>query len=248
MPAGNEPVEASGDDCAERAADDDVEVTFGEMEAVSDEWATDLGLQWRHYYPTTITNVTTSTCLFQVGIAAIVDGEPAGSDDISIVLGPGQSYSFEAFTLDTVVAFTADSEAAEPAEPIVPEYRRTLKFAAAPDYYDAEFTFGETQGSGATATLPLTITNKGVTDGQPDRALSSDEDYLMVNAVDAAGDVVASLRVALDPVIEEGETRTIGLPLGGGYSSQVAVNRNSTNDFLGAVAFEVVDYVPSARL
>ena len=66
-PAGNEPVEASGDDCAEKKADDDVEVSFGEMEAVSDEWATDLGMQWRHYYPTTITNVTTRSEERRVG-------------------------------------------------------------------------------------------------------------------------------------------------------------------------------------
>ena len=55
------PVEAGGDDCSVREAGNDIEVSYGEMSAASDEWAADLGLQWRHYYPMTITNVSENT-------------------------------------------------------------------------------------------------------------------------------------------------------------------------------------------
>ena len=245
-PTDGESVAAGGDQCAEKKADDDVEVSFGEMAAASDEWAAEMGRQWRHYYPLTVTNVSDETCLFIVSVAAHFDKRPSQYEDVSISLEPGQTYTAQVFELEGSVDFTDDSEAATPTKPVEIEYNGSTKRLPLPDYYDADITFGEIEGSGGETVLPVTITINGVADGQPERAASSPDDILFVNGLDAQGNVVAATSIKIEPVIESGETRVINMPLGGGTSSGTRMVLNPVSDFLKAVSFEVVEFKPTA--
>ena len=244
-PADDKPV-AAGGDCSVREADDDVEVSYGEMSAASDEWSADLGHQWRHYYPMTIKNVSDNTCLFTVATDVFVDGDSKQQASVNITLKPGQTYSLQLFELESVVDFTADAEGATPVKPTEIKYTMATKRISLPDYYDADIDFGEVTGSGAEKVLPMTITINGVSEGEPKRASTSKDDYLIVNALDGKGDVVGSVWLTIDPAIAEGETRAIELPLGGGSSSGVSYVKHPTSDFDKAVSFEVAELTPSA--
>ena len=245
-PVDDKPVVAGGDECAVKDADDDVEVSFGEMAAASDEWAADLDRVWRHYYPLTITNISDETCMFTVGVAAHFDFNPSQYEDVFIALKPGQSYTAQAFNLEEGVEFTDDSESATPAKPVEIKFNGASKRLPSPGYYDVDIEFGQIEGSGGDALLPVTITVNGVADGQPERASSSKEDALMVNALDVQGNVVASASIDVGPVIEAGETRVVNLPLGGGNSSGKRRILHSASDFLAASSFEVVEFMPTA--
>ena len=180
------------------------------------------------------------------GVVAHFEKNPNQLRDIHIPLKPGQTYSLQVFDLEDGVDFSADSESATPTTPIEIEYTVTRKRIASPGYYDADITFGAIQGSGAETVLPTTITINGVAEGEPKRAATSQEDYLIMNGLDAQGDVVASVWLTVFPVIDAGETRVVNVPLGGGNSSGVSYVMNPASDFLKAVSFEVVEFSPSA--
>ena len=240
------PVEATGDECSVKDADNDVEVSFGEMAAASDEWSAEMGRQWRHYYPLTVTNISAETCMFTVGVVAHFDFNPSQYEDVFVALKPGQSYTAQAFNLEEGIDFTADAESATPTKPVEIKFNGASKRLPSPDYYDADITFGAIQGSGAETVLPVTITVNGVAEGQPERASSSKEDALMVNALDAQGNVVASTSIDVGPVIEAGETRVVNLPLGGGNSSGERRILHPASEFIAASSFEVVEFMPTA--
>lgn len=223
----------------------DITTTFGELTAASDEWSAAMGVQWRHYYPMTITNVSAATCFFRVGAEALIDGEREQLEEVNVVLRPGQSYSLQVFELAGDL-LTADSPTATPVVPIEPSHVISYKRYFHMGIYDADFTFGAIEGSGATATLPLTITYRGLSEGWPKRASSSTDDNLWVNGLDAQGNVVATVAATIDPLFTDEETRVIHLPVGGGTSSGIRYNNHTEADFRSAVSFEVVDWSPSA--
>lgn len=247
LPTTGETAAEGKKECDKDTAPDRLEISYGDLTAASDEWSAELGLTWRHYYPLTIKNIGDETCVFGVGTTAVFDKHPAQFYDLYVPLKPGQSYTAQMFELERGIEFTTDSESATPTVPVELNHSDGNSRRADPNYYDHEITFGEIQGSGADAILPMTIKIIGVAEGEPKRASSSNEDFITILGLDAKGDAVAAMFYKIDPVIEAGETRQIDLPVaGGGSSPGDKYNFNSLSDYKKAVSFEVVDYAPSA--
>jgi hypothetical protein len=213
--------------CEEGEVDDELEVTFGEISAASDEWSAAMGRTWRHYIPVTLTNVSDKPCVFHVKLDAAMEGGSTGNEQFTVPLQPGQSYRAQAFDLEVFGEFAEDSESATPAAPITPSVFIAL---AEPwmAYYETVLEDARVEGEGAQTELVAEVTMVGRNARMPDRDLKpyqGDTDRLFLLGLNSAGDVIAKVEhEAIEP-IPDGETQTFTAPLGGGSSAD-AENRN----------------------
>ena len=209
--------------CAPGDADEgDLEVKFGEISAASDEWAASIDRTWRHYVPVTMTNRMDVPCIFGVWLDGAVAGGPTANENLTVPLLPGESYSFQAFDLEEMVDFSADSKDAKPAAKITPSVNLVTRDPYL-DYYDLTTEVGKLEGKGGDATLPVTVTLNGLKPGMPERTGLSEDD-LFVLGLDADGTVVTKASATIDPFTLR-ETRTIELKVGGGSSSDDVRNQ-----------------------
>lgn len=199
------------------AGDAHVEIGFGEIAAASDEWSEFLGLEWRHYLPITVTNLTGGPCSFSMFVDAEVDGEVAGSTELWIPLLAGQTFEGQVLELDDIVPFSADAEDATPSSPVTPVVASLRMRPMLPDYYDAQFDVQGVSGEGKDAVLTVDIEVTGTREGMPGRVPSATRDLLYVQGLDSAGTVVTSAYTRIDP-IPDGQSQTFELPVGGGWS------------------------------
>lgn len=223
--------------CARGDADEgDVEVTFGKISASSDEWASSIDRTWRHFIPVTVTNRMDVPCTFGVWLDGAVDGGATGNEDLTVPLLPGESYSFQAFDLEEMVEFSADSKDAKPSAKVTPSVNLVTRTPYL-DYYDLTTEVGKVEGKGADATLPVTVTLNGPRPGMPERTgLSQDE--LHVLGLDADGTVVTKASTTVD-TFTLGETRTIELKVGGGSSSGDVRNQVAVATYADVVTWHV---------
>lgn len=204
--------------CEDGQVTDEVDVTFGEMAAASDEWSEAMERQWRHYFPVTITNVSDTPCFFTVKLEAAVEGGTPATETISVPLQAGQSYRAQAFDLEGAVEFSADAQDATPSAAVTPSYTSAIRSPLL-DYYTTELTVDGITGEGGDAKLSSTITMVEQKEGVPERLASAQQDSLVIVGLDDAGDVIALGSDAIDP-IDPGESLTIETLAGGGDSSR----------------------------
>ncbi len=213
--------------CEEREVVDELEVTFGEISAASDEWSEAMGRTWRHYIPVTLTNVSDKPCVFHVKLDAAMEGGPTGNEQFTVPLQPGQSYHAQAFDLEVFGEFAEDAETATPAAPITPSVFIALAEPWLP-YYETVLEEARVEGEGAQTELVTSISMVGRNARMPDRdikAYQGDTDTLYVVGLNAEGDVVAKVEhVEFEP-IPDGDTQTFTASLAGG-SAVSAENRN----------------------
>lgn len=223
--------------CEQGDVTDELEVTFGEMAAASDEWSEDIDRTWRHYFPVTIKNVSDKPCVFRVKLDAAVEGGSTGNEDLTIPLQPGQSYLAQAFDLEELAEFSGDTEDATPNVAITPSVY-SLTRAPLLDYYETELEVEGVVGKGATAKLVADITMVGRNAQMPDRVASADQDTLYLVGLDANGDIIAKGTTTIDP-IEDGATATVETYAGGGDSSMAVRNQVPLSNFDDVVSWEV---------
>ncbi|MGO1318571.1 MAG: hypothetical protein ACTMIR_16300 [Cellulomonadaceae bacterium] len=195
----------------------ELETTFGEMGAASDEWSAAQGRQWRHFFPATVRNVSDAPCLFQVMLVADMEGGEYMYEQVNMALKPGQAYHFQAFDLDEVVEFTADAPDAQPAVALSPRFDLALQRPLVP-VYEADLDVEGVQGEGADAVLVADITVTSESWQWEARPLSAPQDKLYLNGLDADGDVIARAYAVIDPP-KVGETTRVEIPVAGGSSS-----------------------------
>ncbi|MBI9115939.1 hypothetical protein [Sanguibacter suaedae] len=239
---GTEATEGDNPWCEQGDVTDELEVTFGEMAAASDEWAEDLDREWRHYFPVTITNVSDKPCVFIVKLDAAVEGGDTGNEDLTIPLDPGQSYHAQAFDLEVLTEFSGDSEDATPTSDITPSVY-SLSRAPLLDYYETELDVEGVVGTGATAKLVSHITMIGRNAQMPDRIASADDDTVTIVGLDAEGDVIAKGTTVIEPV-EDGETATVETLAGGGDSSMNVRNQVPLSNYDDVVTWEIAMLQP----
>lgn len=232
--------------CAYGDADEgDVEVTFGKISAASDEWASSIDRTWRHYIPVTVTNRMEVPCIFDMWLDGAVEGGSTANEDLTVPLLPGESYSFQAFDLEEMVEFTADSKEAKPAAQVKPSVNLVTREPYL-DYYDLTTEVGKVEGKGGDATLPVTLTLNGLKPGMPQRTGLSKDD-LFVLGLDADGTVVTKASATIDP-FTLGETRTIDLQVGGGSSSGDVRNQMPVATYDDVVTWHVALQPSSTEL
>lgn len=232
--------------CAYGDADEgDVEVTFGKISAASDEWASSIDRTWRHYVPVTVTNRMEVPCIFDMWLDGAVEGGRTANEDLTVPLLPGESYSFQAFDLEEMVEFTADSKEAKPAAQVTPSVNLVTRDPYL-DYYDLTTEVGKVEGKGGDATLPVTLTLNGLKPGMPERTGLSKDD-LFVLGLDADGTVVTKASATIDP-FTLGETRTIDLQVGGGSSSGDVRNQMPVATYDDVVTWHVALQPSSTKL
>jgi hypothetical protein len=194
------------------------ELVWGGMVAAKDDWAAWYGTQWRHSYAFTITST------------------------IQVVLGPGESWSGQAFYLEEDFEFSSDAENATPKNPIEPEVVRTGTARVFDGYYDADVTFGDIEGEGSSAVLPVTVVQRGVAKGMMERLWSATQDVFFVRGLDAEGNIVINSYQWIFPV-DEG-THTFTLPLGGGPTNDEVMNAHPTSAIGTVVSWELAAFQP----
>jgi len=216
------------------------------MVAADDDWAEWFETTWRHSYAFTITSTATElTCRYKFDVAVTdqVTEEFNYGETIQVVLGPGQSWSGEAFYLEEDFEFTADAKDATPKNPLEPEVVRTGTARVFDGYYDAEVTFGEVEGEGKDAVLPVTVVQRGPADGMMERLWSATQDVFFVRGLDADGNYIVNVYDWIFPV-ETGKTETIRLPLGGGPSNGEVMNFHATSAIDKVVTWELAAFQP----
>ncbi|MGP7959738.1 hypothetical protein ACTVCO_02870 [Sanguibacter sp. A247] len=205
--------------CAAGDADEgDLEASFGKISAANDEWADAMDRTWRHYIPVTLTNTMDVPCTFGVWLDAAVEGAATGNEDLTVPLLPGQSYTFQAFDLEEFVKFSGDTKDATTKAKVTPSINLVTRSAYL-DYYDLATEVGDVSGEGAKAVLPVSITLNGVQGGMPDRKGVS-KDMVHVLGLDSDGAVITKASARIDP-LDQGETRQLELPVGGGTAGDV---------------------------
>lgn len=231
------------DDCHSAGG---AELTWGGMVAADDDWAEWFETTWRHSYAFTITSTATElTCRYKFDVAVTdqVTEEFNYGETIQVVLGPGQSWSGEAFYLEEDFEFTADAKDATPKNPLEPEVVRTGTARVFDGYYDADVTFGEVEGEGKDAVLPVTVVQRGPADGMMERLWSATQDVFFVRGLDADGNYIVNVYDWIFPV-ETGKTETIRLPLGGGPSNGEVMNFHATSAIDKVVTWELAAFQP----
>ncbi len=229
--------------CDEGEATDDVEVTFGDMAAASDEWAESIDREWRHYFPVTVTNSSDKPCVYSLQIDATVEGGDTANEDFSVALEPGQTYHGQVFDLEELVEFSGDAQDATPTAPVTPAVYRVGRSPLLVDYYDAQLEIEGVEGKGGDAMLKGSVTMVGTKDGVPARLASAKEDNLIVHGLDAQGDIVLTGRTTIDPV-PDGETVEIEMPIGGGDSSEWVRKQEPLSAFDSVVTWEIGLFQP----
>ncbi|MGP7959730.1 hypothetical protein ACTVCO_02830 [Sanguibacter sp. A247] len=224
---GKQPSEPSGGDAAWCVGGDadasEVEVTFGAPAAAKDEWASDLGLTWRHYIPVTLTNKTEKPCRYTVDVTLAVDGTAgAATEVVSAQLDAGQTFVAQAFDLDKVVKFSADAQDATTTSTVEPSVA-SVERAPVIDYYDVSVAVGDRSGSGASTLISADLDFKAVRDGVPERLPSAKIDYVYLQGLDADGKIVTITGNSIDEPKVPG-TQTVQFAIGGGDSN--GYNRN----------------------
>jgi len=246
----------SGDGTTEPAADsrcsfttqdatDDVAVDISDtITEAKDEWATEMGIASRHYYPMTITNTSDESCLFIVTLK-VTAGSDSDDDKIVVALDPGQKWLGETFSLDDLTSFDGTT----PADPVSVEVSSVTKEIATPTFFDATFEFGDlevkdtgnlTLADPNKQVLPLTITNDGENAGWPEPG-DDQHFYVVVNGLDENGDVVAATGAEVGPYTK-GKPFTTDLQAWGDGSTW---RHDPAADFTKAVKFVVASYGPS---
>lgn len=109
-------------------------------------------------------------------------------------------------------------------------------------YYDADVTFGDIEGEGADAVLPVTVVQRGVAKGMMERLWSATQDVFFVRGLDADGNIVINAYDWIFP-IDEG-THTFALPLGGGPSNDEVMNAHPTSAIDEVVSWELAAFQP----
>lgn len=215
------------------------------MVAAKDDWAAWYGTQWRHSYAFTITSTAEDlTCRYSFDVAATdtVTEEHNYGETIQVVLGPGESWSGQAFYLEEDFEFSSDAENATPKNPIEPEVVRTGTARVFDGYYDADVTFGDIEGEGSSAVLPVTVVQRGVAKGMMERLWSATQDVFFVRGLDAEGNIVINSYQWIFPV-DEG-THTFTLPLGGGPTNDEVMNAHPTSAIGTVVSWELAAFQP----
>ncbi len=238
------PEEPSEADCQSAGG---AELTWEGMVAANDDWAAWYGTTWRHSYAFTITSTAADlTCRynFEVAVKDTVADEYNYGETIHVVLGPGESWSGEVFYLEEEFESSEDAEDAAPTNPLEPEVVRTGATRVFDGYYDADVAIGDVEGEGKDAVLPGTIVQRGLADGTIERLWSATEDIFFVRGLDAEGNVVVNVYAWILPV-EEGQTETLNIPLGGGPSNdQEVMNFFPTSAVDEAVTWELAAFQP----
>lgn len=214
----------------------DLEVTFGEIAAASDEWAASIDRTWRHYVPVTMTNRMDVPCVFGVWLDGAVAGGATANEDLTVPLLPGESYTFQAFDLEEMVDFSGDAKDAKPAATVTPSVNLVTREPYL-DYYDLETKVGGVTGSGADAVLQVTLTLKGVKPGVPRRTGLAKDD-LHVLGLDAEGTIITKASTRIDALALE-EERTVELRVGGGSSSDGVRNQVPVATYEDVVSWTV---------
>src|SRR5699024_10247634 len=94
------------------------------------------------------------------------------------------------------------------------------------------------------AVLPVTIVQRGLADGMIERLWSATEDVFFVRGLDAEGNVVVNAYDWIFPV-EEGQTETVNIPLGGSPSNdQEVMNFFPTSAVDEVVTWELAAFQP----
>ena len=223
------------------------ELVWDGMVAAKDDWAAWYGTQWRHSYAFTVTSAAEDlTCRYNFEVAArdTVTEEYNYGETIHVVLGPGESWSGQVFYLEEDFEFSSDAKDATPTNPIEPEVVRQGATLVYDGYYDADVTIGKVEGDGAGAVLPVTVKHRGLAKGMLERLWSATEDVFFVRGLDAEGNVVVNAYDWIFP-IEEGQTETVNIPLGGGPSNdQKVMNFYPTSALDEVVSWELAAFQP----
>jgi len=198
-------------------AESDYTLTFGEMGAASDEWSSYLDRKWRHYLPFTFTNTMDVRCVFAITVDLAVDGESGkATDEFSVPLLPGQSFSGQMFDLDIALGLP-DAESVDAPAALAPSVTKA-KGTRYYDYYDLTFEVGEREGVGSAATVPVIAKTTGVAAGMPERLSSARHDDFWLLGLDGQGNVITISRNMQPALKVPGETTTWFAVAGGGSS------------------------------
>lgn len=199
------------------AGEDVLEVSFGDIQTASDEWARSLGRETRHYVPVTLRNITDKDCSYNIKVGLEVDGELLDTkESFSRLLPAGETAIVQLFDLDELVEVGANGEVTST---VTPEIASISTVELLPEYYDMTYVVGERQGEDSNTLIPVSASLTKVNEGMPERLFTAHTDVVFLQGLDAQGRVIVQTGNQVDeptfPVVDE----EVWFALGGGDSS-----------------------------
>ncbi len=227
--------------CESGAVTDELDFTFGKVKTVSDARARVLGVKWRHYVPTTVTNTSDKACNFTALILVNPDSKNEQLNDrVDIPLKPGQSAHLQLFNLKG----ETDTKDAAPEVDVKPRFSYGQKSPLLVNYYESKFKVAPGPKGKNAPLLTAELTVLAESPGMPGRSINKPSDTLTIVGLDAGGDIITFDEQTLTEPIGIGKTESFQLDdYGWGYTTPRQFTAGTYDD---VVKWEIAQLAPVA--